>query len=258
MTTSTLRALYHASSKHSGYQLLADSVAPLLPDVTPPRSRHERERLAYLLRHVDVRGAHVIDVGGNTGFFSIALLDAGAARVTHVEGNAAHHAFVREAAHVLGYGDRLDTRHEYASFTRGALPRAHGMLLLNVLHHLGDDFGSASLSREAAKARMLAPLRTLAHEYHWLAFQLGFNWKGDRHEPLFATGTKAELIEFVRSETSTDWTIDAIGIAERRADGLVFADLDEANIARNDALGEFLNRPLFILRSRHVAAGAIG
>jgi hypothetical protein len=34
----------------------------------------------------------------------------------------------------------------------------------------------------------------------------------------------------------------------------VFRDCCSRNIARDDSLGEFLNRPIFIMRSRHVAA----
>jgi hypothetical protein len=63
------------------------------------------------------------------------------------------------------------------------------------------------------------------------------------------------MIDFVTGRARrADWTIDAIGIAQR-SDGVVqYRPLDGRNIERDDALGEFLNRPLFILRSRHVAA----
>jgi hypothetical protein len=44
----------------------------------------------------------------------------------------------------------------------------------------------------------------------------------------------------------------ALGIAEKRGNAIVFSDLSESNLARNDALGEFLNRPIFILRSKHL------
>jgi hypothetical protein len=82
--------------------------------------------------------------------------------------------------------------------------------------------------------------------------QLGFNWKGDRHQPLFAHGSKAEMTHFIEQGTAADWDITAIGIAEREGTQTVFRDRYDRNVARDDSLGEFVNRPIFIVRSRHV------
>ena len=57
------------------------------------------------------------------------------------------------------------------------------------------------------------------------------------------------MIELVR-QLDADWAVQAIGIAERHDGRVVYRDLDARNIDRDDSLGEFLNRPLFILRSR--------
>lgn len=256
----TLIDLYQRTSKHSNYQVLATALAPLLgSEAISVKSRHEHERLAYILSRVSVDGLHVADIGGNTGFFSFELLAQGARRVDYHEGNAEHHDFVRAAAERLGLAGCLHTHHGYVSFEPAELPALDCTVLLNVLHHLGDDFGDRTTAKEAAKQRMLACLAALARSTRLLVFQLGFNWKGDRHQPLFPGGSKAEMIEFIEQGTAADWVIAAIGVAGRQDEKgkggeVVYRDLCDRNIARDDSLGEFLNRPIFIMRSRHEAA----
>jgi hypothetical protein len=252
MIAASLLELYHVASKHSNYQSLPAQLQHVLSsDDISVKSRHEGARLAYILSRVDVAGLRVADIGGNTGFFSLELLGHGARAVDYFEGNAAHHDFVQAAAAELGFSGSLRTHHGYVGFEHGELPEVDCTVLLNVLHHLGDDFGDAGLAMEAAKARILECLATLSRSSRLLVFQLGFNWKGDRHQPLFPRGTKAEMIDFVTRGTAADWTIDAIGIAARHGDSVRFDDLSDTNIARDDSLGEFLNRPIFIMRSRH-------
>jgi hypothetical protein len=253
MSASTLLELYHTASKHSNYQELPSQLHGVLDagDISV-KSRHERLRLAYILSRVDVEDACVADIGGNTGYFSFELLGHGARRVDYFEGNAAHHAFVRSAAARIGLSERLHAHHGYVEFEPGGLPHVDVTLLLNVLHHLGDDFGDPTLAREAAKRRILACLANLARSSRRLVFQLGFNWKGDRTLPLFAGGTKAEMIEFIALGTAGDWHIRAVGVAEHARDGIRFTDVNADNVARDDSLGEFLNRPIFIMESRHL------
>jgi hypothetical protein len=66
---------------------------------------------------------------------------------------------------------------------------------------------------------------------------------------LFANGTKRELIDFVRTGIDGIWDIEKIAVAEKNTK-IYYTDLNENNIERNDSLGEFLNRPLFILKSK--------
>lgn len=255
MTSPSLTELYNQASKHSNYQVLARPLRALLPqDSLNITSRYEVERLDYLLARHPVAGKVVADIGGNTGFFTLECAAHGAAQVLYFEGNAAHAAFVTEAARQLHLDQRVHTTATYLNFN-GDFPAVVDIcLLLNVLHHIGDDYGDAALSRDAAKASILASLRNMANHTSLLVFQLGFNWKGDRHQPLFEHGSKAEVIAFIRSGTADDWDIVDIGIAER-SDGVVsYHDLSADNVTRDNSLGEFLNRPLFVLRSKRLPA----
>jgi hypothetical protein len=252
MNAPSLLELYQVASKHSHYQVLPAALQPLVPaERLGTKSRHEAARLSYITEKLDFVGLRVADIGGNTGYFSFELLARGAQHVDYYEGNKAHHDFVRAAAAQLGLSDRLRTVNRYFSFAPDDRLDVDCTLLLNVLHHLGDDFGGQGLSREVAKQRMLTCLATLSRSSRYLVLQVGFCWKGDRQQSLFPHGTKAELTEFIRTGTALDWEVKSVGVAVRSGDAITFSDLDASNIARDDTLGEFLNRPLFIMQSKH-------
>jgi hypothetical protein len=58
------------------------------------------------------------------------------------------------------------------------------------------------------------------------------------------------MIDMVRAGIAGHWDEVGIGIARANEGITVYEDLSPTNIAREDHLGEFRNRPLFILRSR--------
>ncbi|WP_312924745.1 class I SAM-dependent methyltransferase [Stutzerimonas nitrititolerans] len=237
------------SHKHSAYQTLAAPVAGLLGGLNViAQSRYEIERLAYIKSKICFQGCKVLDVGCNTGFFLFESLQAGAIQAVGYEGSAAHAAFVEEAAKLLLLEKHLLVHSQYFEFK--TLPSHFDIsLLLNVLHHLGDDYGDSTLSIEQVRVSILKQLNRMSSVTDRLIFQLGFNWRGDPARSLFPLGTKVEMIDYIREGTSGHWNIEAIGVAEQRDGQLIYRDLDGRNIQRNDSLGEFLNRPIFIMRS---------
>ncbi|WP_312375615.1 class I SAM-dependent methyltransferase [Stutzerimonas nitrititolerans] len=237
------------TGKHSSYQLLAAPVKSLLGDVgVDIRSKHEPERLVYMLSKVKFQDCTVLDIGCNTGFFLFESLQAGATHVTGYEGSAAHASFVEEATELLQLEKHLTIHSQYYDF-ESQQGYFDIVLLLNVLHHIGDDYGDPTLTIEQARLSILRQLNRMSHLADRLIFQLGFNWRGDPACGLFAFGTKAEMIDYVREGTSGFWEIEAIGVAGRQNCELIYRDVDERNIQRDDTLGEFLNRPIFIMRS---------
>jgi hypothetical protein len=253
-TGEELLAALNKRSKHSQYQRLPDSLTGLLGGgKIEAKGRYEKERLEYILKKTQIAGRSVIDVGGNTGYFTFEAVKAGALKVHYYEGNREHAGFVRQAASALHMAEKIKVSNEYVLFEPGPTEGCGVMFLLNVLHHLGDDFGDGCISMGKAKLSIVEKLNALKESAAVLVFQLGFNWKGKTGQCLFDNGTKKEMIEYVKSGTKESWDITDIGIAVKKEGVVVYEDLSVFNEARDDSLGEFLNRPIFIMRSKGAA-----
>ena len=240
---------YNAISKHSQYQILPQSLAKHInQDNLNIKSRAEQQRFDYITNILSLKGKTILDIGANTGFFSFSAIDAGAEHVTSYEGNQAHAHFLQSALELLNFQKTMDVIPEYYTFTE--TKKYDICFLLNVLHHLGDDYGDSSLNIQKAKSLMVQQINSMAPICQTLVFQLGFNWKGDRNNCLFDNGTKQEMIEFIKQGTSDKWEISNIGIAEKNNGSIKYNSLSKKNIARDDSLGEFLNRPIFIMKSK--------
>lgn len=250
---SQLKRFYLEQSKHAQYQVLPCELEFLAEDIQDKIvSRYERERLEYILKYIDVKNKNILDIGGNTGFFTFELNAAGAKKVVYQDCNKTHAQFVALSANYLKIYDKIEVVGHCYDFNESGVDATRFfdvILLLNVLHHFGDDFGDQTISMEKAKQEIIKHVNTLAKRCPLLVLQIGFNWKGDRNRCLFATGTKQEVIDFISEGTVGQWRIDKIGIAEMKNESIRYVDLNNKNIERIDALGEFLNRPIFILRS---------
>lgn len=248
-----LQALVRKQSKHSDYQTLHPWISPLISETAyQPSGKAEAQRQAYMCAHYDFSGKRMLDIGANTGYFSFAALQAGATHIQAYEGNPEHAAFIARASAIIGLQDQLSVYNAYFDFspppdTQKSLDAG---LCLNVLHHLGDDFGNPELNVDEAKHAINTALQTLASSCQTLWFQIGFNWKGNRTTPLFKTGGKEELIDFVQASCANHWAIENIGIFNPNTQQ--YEALNQALLARFDTAGEFLNRPIFLLKSSKI------
>lgn len=248
-----LKSLYEKGSKHSNYQVLSNRLSLLMSDDIEVQSRYESERLNFILENLAIKGKTIIDIGGNTGYFTFELIDAGAKHVDYFEGNKAHADFVELASNVLDISNKIQVENKYLNFNNELDSSYYDItLLLNVLHHLGDDYGDEEITLDKAKKNIIPQLNYFAAKTSFLIFQLGFNWKGNRDQSLFEHGTKKELIDFVIAGIYQHWEILKIGIAEKHNGIVSYNVVNRKNIERNDSLGEFLNRPLFILKSQKI------
>lgn len=245
-----LAALLSVRSKHSTYQELHPWVLEILGPSYSPSGKRETLRWEYMSALLDFHKKSVLDIGANTGYFSLASLAQGASEVQVFEGDRTHAQFIREVAVLLGVTSRLTVNNEYFDFDRNRFPRVDVTLCLNVLHHLGDDFGACGETLASVKFQIAEKLRQLAPQTHYCWLQLGFNWKGDRHQPLFENGRKAEIIDFVRSTCGSAWVIKDIALYDPTTGQ--YRPMCDALLRRFDTAGEFLNRPIFLLRSQAV------
>ncbi|MCB9248091.1 MAG: hypothetical protein H6613_05880 [Ignavibacteriales bacterium] len=114
-----LKELLQRSSKHCNYQVLPTSLRNFVDiEDLAINSRYEVERLEYLLKHIDPRGKSILDIGGNTGYFSFELLEKGASKVIFYEGNNAHADFVTEASKLIAKENLIDVQNEYFQFSK--------------------------------------------------------------------------------------------------------------------------------------------
>ncbi len=247
--------LYNQASKHSNYQILAKPLRKHIPShLLQVRSRFEQERMDYILKQVSFADATLADIGGNTGFFTFEFISRGGKSSVFIEGNQSQALFVSEAVNVLGWQNRVDVHPIYLNFSSDlSLINVDICMLLNVLHHVGDDYGRDIQTIESAKQHIIFSINRIAQHAKFLIFQMGFNWKGDIDFPIFKRGTKDEQIDFIKFGTKDFWHIKNIGVAEIVETGVEYSELNSKNIKRQDSLGEFLNRPLFILQSRHLS-----
>lgn len=249
----SLKELYMVSSKHSNYQILPSNLEGLVDaENLVIKSRYEKERLRYISDYVDFKNKTVLDIGGNIGFFTFETSNAGAKRVDYYEGNQTHAEFVARAVEMLGLENGIQVFPNYYLFDATPDKKVYDIAyLMNVIHHFGDDFGN-SASMEQAKGAMLSCLNDMAYVTKLLIFQLGFNWCGNREKCLFEHGTKQEMEAFIRQGTDERWDIIKIGVAVKKEGRVVYEDMNEKNNQRQDELGEFLNRPIFIMKSKMI------
>ncbi|MBD5517487.1 MAG: class I SAM-dependent methyltransferase [Lachnospiraceae bacterium] len=249
-----LITLYQKTSKHSNYQVLPTQLKNIISEESLQiKSRHEEERLTYILDKVKVADSVFCDIGGNSGFFTFELLNHGAQKGIFYEGNRDHAAFVQAASEILNLQEKIEIHDQYFDFQNDIADSLKKhidvTILFNVLHHVGDDYGHIN-NIESARENIINELKKMAQMTSLLVFQLGFNWMGDRNRCLFREGTKKEMIDWLKDNLRNEWEILHIGIAENHENTIVYRDVNSSNIERNDSLGEFLNRPIFILKSK--------
>jgi len=239
-----LQKLYDITSKHSQYQKLPKSVTNLIGEVEQKINRYEYERLEYINSNIDLNNKTILDVGSNTGFFSVSSIESGANLVDVYEGDKSHADFISDISDTLDLN--ISVNQKYLQFNETFDKKYNLVYLLNVVHHFGDDFGDTKISIKKAKEKMSEILKYFSDKTEFMVFQMGYCWKGDRNLLLFENGSKKEMLSFVEIFIKNYWVILNIGILESDSN---YYNLNNSNIKNEPKLKEFGNRPLFILKS---------
>ncbi len=238
------------TKKHSAYQKLPKNLEDIVGDISENLNpKFEDERLEYILSKINLKNKDVLDIGCNTGYFSIESYNHGAKSVDGYDGGKEHYEFAKLAVEALGIQERVKIKGEYYLFNQSRT-KYDVTFLLNILHHIGDEFDDKSLSINSAKTKIITVLNSMSAVSKVLIFQMGFNWKGNIKTCLYEKGTKQEMISYIEAGIKDYWDVISVGVPIRRGRKIIYADLDKNNIQRDDSLGEFLNRPIFILQSK--------
>jgi len=252
-TIGRLREIYKIRSKHSLYQSLPDCLSFVLSDeIKPDQERKEKARMSYIMDRISLEDKNVLDIGGNTGYFTFESVRFGATYVHYYEGNKVHAEFVGLASKQLNFSKKIKISNEYFPFEDVKKEKFFDVCFcLNVVHHIGDDFGDYSLNNiDKAKSKIIDNINSLTRTSRIIVLQIGFNWKGDVNLPLFPNGEKLEMVNFLCNGIKEYFDVLHCGIAVRNNGGISYSDLSNQNSKRDDSLGEFFNRPIFILESK--------
>lgn len=214
----------------------------------PGDRKFETARANYFHSKVDYRNATVLDIGCNTAYFLLEALDRGASFAYGFEGCKESIKLIDK---FMELEKRLKVTKDYYDFGKNGEDKYDIIHLLNVMHHIGRDFAFSNYSEtiQEKHAFILNIIDSLAGKARYMIFQIGFNQKGDISIPLFKNGTKEEQVHLIKNGLK-NWIVESIGVAAKNGDYIEYQDLNSVNIKRNDSLGEFLNRPIFILKSK--------
>jgi hypothetical protein len=56
--------------------------------------------------------------------------------------------------------------------------------------------------------------------------------------------------QFLLKGTEGYWNIISVGIAQKQDSSIIYQEMNESNNRRQDELGDFLNRPIFIMKAK--------
>ncbi len=215
----SLEALYAITSKHGQYQTLPSELAARLGMQFNVNEEWRGDRTRYPLIKELVRSsgaATVIDVGANTGFFTLSLAaDLPGLKITACERNRTHADIIEILADVGEYSsvDVIDRSADLANV--GSLGDFDVMLHLNILHHAGHDFDPDLVpDRNAFAEYGINYLRTAQGSARKLIFQMGYNWRGDKSLPLVAKEDQVGKFLFTRRLLEgAGWNILSVSFA---------------------------------------------
>lgn len=210
----------------------------------------DKERADFMFSKLDFNDLNVLDIGSNIGYFTFSSVFEGASLVTSIENDPIDLRLIELQAELLNKSNNVKAIKESFDFSKKTSDSFDVIFCLNVLHHVGRYFDDANIIQAQAKEKILEYLNFLSFSTSYCFFQLGYNWKGDPKLPLFEYGTKLEVIDFIRTGTKEYWDIEDIGIPEKFDGKIVYGELTDKNIVRDNSMGEFLNRPLFILKKK--------
>jgi SAM-dependent methyltransferase len=268
-----LHQLYADKSKHSVYQNIPVFVRDAFGYVETINEqwRGDSARWKYMREFMDFSNQSVLDIGANTGFFTLSLAhEYNDSIFTALEGNTNHAEFIRLVTEQFGLKN-IRIRIQYLDFEKlDLLGQYDTILLFNVMHHAGADFDSNLVPSEKELFDYLVRYMSKLKEHSSrIVYQMGYNWGGNKQHPIVPLKDDAgKYIYTCRFLRRAGWTIQAIATTYgRKGDPIVYhKNLPEDVVAvanacykatlrsrlgelfdpAIDTFSEFYRRPIFV------------
>jgi len=273
---SRLQRLYSDASKHARYQNIPKFVCDELgyKETIKEEWRGDTARYEYIRNTIDFSGKDIVDIGANTGFFTLSLAyEYKDSLFTAIEGNQNHSKFICMV--IDGFGlKNVQVNDYYVTYKNvGSIGSYDLALLFNVLHHAGVDFDNEYVSMpqklENYIKKYVLQLRKCAAE---VVFQMGYNWGGNKKKPVVPLEKDAEKVIYTgKIFTASGWVIKSIATAykveekkkivyknipseivemlnKQENDRSILSIINENLYEEMNQLSEFYRRPIFILR----------
>ncbi|MGB3868923.1 MAG: class I SAM-dependent methyltransferase [Flavobacteriales bacterium] len=215
-----LQELYSELSKHAQYQTLPTGLANKLDLQFEVNEewRGDRPRLPLILDYARRNACkNILDVGANTGFFTLSLAEGlPNSKFLACELNRTHAAIITLLSEIGGHSNIAvtDTPAELANIS--AFGRFDLMLHLNILHHAGHDFDQTHVpNRESFKDYGAEYLSRFTKVAARMVFQMGYNWGGDKSLPLVKREDQEGKIQFtIGLMEEAGWTIEQVAFGK--------------------------------------------
>jgi len=251
---------YYDNSKHSVYQSMPEFVQKELGILIEINQewRGDVERYNYIKNHFDFNGKVILDIGANSGYFSLNLAKYFGKKVIAYEPNKNHCDIVNAIAEYFAINN-------ITTFAKGVgfedlknLENSDVVLHLNVLHHTGVDFDTKLVRNIAELKHYIANyFGVLKDKTSHLIFQMGYNWGGNKGTPIFDKINGNELVDFVIKVCyQNSWNVEKIGLAVKENNKIYYKnmpvpfDFEIINelISKQTDLSEFYKRPIFVCK----------
>lgn len=253
---------YLTNYKHANYQLLPRFVASEF-NVELPLDlawRGDYGRLDFLLSHYDFTGRSVMDIGANTGLFALSIAQAGSAtEIIALEKHPDFCAFMGLVRNGWQLENLTILPEAYSLPELQALPQVDDLLFFNVLHHAGVEFDQPTCPSKSALATYWAKFLEKVRASR-IFFQMGYNWGGDKSQPIFDGQSLSRMVDFVScGAVQAGWQVASIilvvdcerrTLAEVAFDEIPHWDEVYRSWMTERCLSEFYRRPLFVLEKK--------
>lgn len=210
-----LITLIKGTTKHGNYQQLPPTLPPeILSQVYHYNSvRLESARFEWLDSHSVFKNKKILEIGANTGYFSIRAASERGSRSIAYEPDPKLAEAMRTISRMCNTDNNIEVRSEPFTLTKPeVLPQADLIINLNVIHHAGFDFDQENVKTiDDWKLYAIKYLKRLTGIAPLMVFQTGYTWGGGS-DSLCPPGTRwhpwtEDLLK------QAGWNILACGIA---------------------------------------------